>query len=182
MKAALRELGDSGIPVFFMHGNRDFMIGDEFAAETGVTILKDPEVIDLHGEKVLLSHGDALCTDDVQYQKFRTMTRNPEWQAMMRAKTIKERIAHALEARQGSTEHGKTVDDEITDVNQGAVEEIIRQHGVDILLHGHTHRPAIHEVRLGDRTATRIVLGDWFEQGSVVRWDADGPRLEEMPR
>ena len=154
----------------------------EFAAETGVTILGDPEILDLHGEKVLLSHGDALCTDDVQYQQFRAMTRNPEWQAMMRAKTIEQRIAHALEAREGSMEHGETLDDEIADVNQGAVEEIIRKHGVDILLHGHTHRPAIHEVRLGDRTAARIVLGDWFEQGSVVRWDADGPRLEEMPR
>lgn len=182
MKAAIRELVDSGIPVFFMHGNRDFMIGDEFATETGVTILQDPELIDLHGEKVLLSHGDALCTDDVEYQRFRTMTRNPEWQAMMRAKTIQERIAHALEARQGSMEHGESLDDEITDVNQGAVEALIRKHGVDILLHGHTHRPAIHEVRLGDRTATRIVLGDWFEQGSVVRWDENGPRLEEMPR
>lgn len=182
MKAAIRELVDSGIPVFFMHGNRDFMIGDEFATETGVTILQDPEPIDLHGEKVLLSHGDALCTDDVEYQRFRAMTRNPEWQAMMLAKTIQERIAHALEARQGSVEHGKSLDDEITDVNQGAVEALIRKHGVDILLHGHTHRPAIHEVRLGDRTATRIVLGDWFEQGSVVRWNADGPRLEEMPR
>jgi len=182
MKAAIRELVDSGIPVFFMHGNRDFMIGDEFATETGVTILQDPELIDLHGEKVLLSHGDALCTDDVEYQRFRAMTRNPEWQAMMLAKTIQERIAHALEARQGSVEHGKSLDDEITDVNQSAVEALIRKHGVDILLHGHTHRPAIHEVRLGDRTATRIVLGDWFEQGSVVRWNADGPRLEEMPR
>ena len=182
MKAAIRELVDSGIPVFFMHGNRDFMIGDEFATETGVTILQDPELIDLHGEKVLLSHGDALCTDDVEYQRFRAMTRNPEWQAMMLAKTIQERIAHALEARQGSVEHGKSLDDEITDVNQSAVEALIRKHGVDILLHGHTHRPAIHEVRLGDRTATRIVLGDWFEQGSVVRWDADGPRLEEMSR
>jgi len=182
MKAAIRELVDSGIPVFFMHGNRDFMIGDEFATDTGVTILQDPELIDLHGEKVLLSHGDALCTDDVEYQRFRAMTRNPEWQAMMLAKTIQERIAHALEARQGSVEHGKSLDDEITDVNQGAVEALIRKHGVDILLHGHTHRPAIHEVRLGDRTATRIVLGDWFEQGSVVRWNADGPRLEAMPR
>jgi len=182
MKAAIRELVDSGIPVFFMHGNRDFMIGDEFATETGVTILQDPELINLHGEKVLLSHGDALCTDDVEYQRFRAMTRNPEWQAMMLAKTIQERIAHALEARQGSVEHGKSLDDEITDVNQSAVEALIRKHGVDILLHGHTHRPAIHEVRLGDRTATRIVLGDWFEQGSVVRWNADGPRLEEMPR
>ena len=92
MKAAIRELVDSGIPVFFMHGNRDFMIGDEFATDTGVTILQDPELIDLHGEKVLLSHGDALCTDDVEYQRFRAMTRNPEWQSMMLAKTLQDPI------------------------------------------------------------------------------------------
>ena len=96
--------------------------------------------------------------------------------------TVTGRNAHAIGARQGGVENGKSLDDEITDVNQSAVEALIRKHGVDILLHGHTHRPAIHEVRLGDRTATRIVLGDWFEQGSVVRWNADGPRLEEMSR
>ncbi len=182
MKAALRELVDTGVPVFFMHGNRDFMIGEDFATETGVTILNDPEVVDLHGEKVLLSHGDALCTDDVEYQKFRAMTRDPAWQAMMRAKTIEERIKIAIAARQASLARGETLDDEITDVNQDAVKEIIRKHGVDILLHGHTHRPAIHELKLDDRTATRIVLGDWYEQGSVVRWDENGPRLETMPR
>lgn len=182
MKAALRKLVDTGVPVFFMHGNRDFMIGEDFATETGVTILNDPEVVDLHGEKVLLSHGDALCTDDVEYQKFRAMTRDPEWQAMMRAKTIEERIKIAIAARQASLARGETLDDEITDVNQDAVKEIIRKHGVDIILHGHTHRPAIHELKLDDRTATRIVLGDWYEQGSVVRWDEDGPRLEMMPR
>lgn len=182
MKAALRKLVDTGVPVFFMHGNRDFMIGEDFATETGVTILNDPEVVDLHGEKVLLSHGDALCTDDVEYQKFRAMTRDPEWQAMMRAKTIEERIKIAIAARQASLARGETLDDEITDVNQDAVKEIIRKHGVDIILHGHTHRPAIHELKLDDRTATRIVLGDWYEQGSVVRWDEDGPRLETMPR
>ena len=182
MKTAIRELVDSGVPVFFMHGNRDFMIGEDFAAETGVTILNDPEVVDVHGEKVLLSHGDALCTDDVQYQQVRAMTRNPEWQAMMRTKTIQERIEIAIQARQASLARGESLNDEITDVNKGAVEETIRLHGVDILLHGHTHRPAIHKVELDDRTATRIVLGDWYEQGSVVRWDENGPRLETMPR
>jgi len=182
MKAALRKLADTGVPVFFMHGNRDFMIGEDFASETGVTILGDPAVVDLYGEKVLLSHGDALCTDDVEYQKIRAMTRDPAWQAMMRAKTIEERIKIAIAARQASLARGETLDDEITDVNQDAVKETIRKHGVDILLHGHTHRPAIHELKFDDRTATRIVLGDWYEQGSVVRWDADGPRLETMPR
>ncbi|MCZ6893326.1 MAG: UDP-2,3-diacylglucosamine diphosphatase [Gammaproteobacteria bacterium] len=182
MKNALRDLTNTGVPVYFMHGNRDFSIGAEFAAQTGLQILDDPTVVELYGENVLLSHGDALCTDDVQYQKVRAMTRNPEWLAMMLAKSIEERIAFAGEARRESVERGESLNDDIMDVNQDAVAAILREHGVDTLLHGHTHRPAIHEVDLGDRCATRIVLGDWYDQGSVVRWDTNGPRLETMPR
>jgi UDP-2,3-diacylglucosamine hydrolase len=182
MKRALRELADSGVPVFFMHGNRDFAVGYDFAAETGVTILDDPTVVQLYGEPVLLSHGDALCTDDVHYQQVRAMTRNPEWLAMMLARSIEERIAFALKAREESKARGDSLSDEIMDVNQDAVIAILEEYKVNTLLHGHTHRPAIHELDLGDREATRIVLGDWYEQGSVVRWDANGPRLEFLPR
>lgn len=182
MKSAMRDLADTGVPTFFMHGNRDFMIGKQFAAETGVTILSDPVVVTLYGQNVVLSHGDALCTDDVHYQKIRAMTRDPDWQSMMRAKPLQERIALAAEARKESVARGASLSDEIMDVNQDAVAATLREHGVDIMLHGHTHRPAIHEIDLGDRTATRIVLGDWYEQGSVVRWDENGPLLETMPR
>ncbi|MDH4055183.1 MAG: UDP-2,3-diacylglucosamine diphosphatase [Gammaproteobacteria bacterium] len=182
MKLALRELVDSGVPVFFMHGNRDFTVGPAFAAETGVEILEDPTVVDLYGKQVVLSHGDALCTDDVHYQQIRAMTRNPDWLAMMLAKSIEERIAFALRAREESKARGESMTDEIMDVNQDAVIAILREHKVDTLLHGHTHRPAIHKFDLGDREATRIVLGDWYEQGSVVRWDANGPRLDSLPR
>ena len=182
IKSALRELVDASVPVSFMHGNRDFMIGENFANETGVSILNDPVVVDLYGEDVLLCHGDALCTDDVHYLKVRAMTRDPKWQAMMSAKSIEERIAFAIQARQESIARGESMSDEIVDVNHDAVVAILREHGVDTMLHGHTHRPAIHEVDLGDRMATRIVLGDWYEQGSVVRWDENGPRLETMPR
>tara|TARA_B110000483_G_scaffold200793_1_gene241374 strand:+ start:275 stop:997 length:723 start_codon:yes stop_codon:yes gene_type:complete len=182
MKVAIRELTDSGVPVFFMHGNRDFTIGEIFSGETGVEILDDPVVVDLYGQSVLLSHGDALCTDDVQYQRVRAMTRNPEWQAMMLAKSIEERIAFSIQARKDSMAHSNSVSAEIMDVNLEAVVATLRQHGTSIMLHGHTHRPAIHDVDLGNRLATRIVLGDWFEQGSVVRWDENGPRLETMPR
>ncbi len=182
MKSALRELVDAGVPVSFMHGNRDFMIGEMFASETGVSILADPVVADLYGRDVLLSHGDALCTDDVRYQQVRAMTRDPEWQAMMRAKSIEERIAFASQARQESVARGESMSDEIMDVNQDAVVATLREHGVQMMLHGHTHRPAVHEVDLGERRATRIVLGDWHQQGSVVRWDENGPRLEVMPR
>lgn len=182
MKSAMRDLADTGVPTFFMHGNRDFMIGEQFAAETGVTILSDPVVVTLYGQNVVLSHGDALCTDDVHYQKIRAMTRDPDWQSMMRAKPLQERIALAAEARKESVARGASLSDEIMDVNQDAVAATLREHGVDIMLHGHTHRSAIHEIDLGDRTATRIVLGDWYEQGSVVRWDENGPRLDTMPR
>ena len=182
MKSALKQFTETGVPVFFMHGNRDFMIGQGFAADTGITLLEDPVVVNLHGHEVLLSHGDALCTDDVHYQQVRAMTRNPDWQAMMLTKSIEERIAFAVQARKESMARGETLSDEIMDVNQDAVKSIMLEYDVDTLLHGHTHRPAVHDVKLDDGLATRIVLGDWYEHGSVVRWDADGPRLEVMPR
>ena len=182
MKGAIRQLVDSGVPVFYMHGNRDFMIGEQFADETGVILLADPEPIELHGNTILLSHGDSLCTDDTHYQQMRQLTRDPEWQAMMLAIPLDERIAIAENARRQSEEYNASIDEEIMDVNQEAVLDTFREHGIEVLLHGHTHRPAVHEIDLEDRKATRIVLGDWYEQGSVVRWDERGPRLEEIPR
>lgn len=182
VKKALRALVDSGVPVYFMHGNRDFMVGEDFAEETGVRILPDPIAIDLYGNHVLLSHGDALCTDDFEYQQIRGMTRNPEWQATMRAKPLEERLLLARAAREESKARGQTIDMDIMDVNRDAVKRTILDYGVDILLHGHTHRPDVHFVELDDRVAKRIVLGDWYDQGSVVRWDEDGPVLSSMPR
>ncbi|MDJ0699751.1 MAG: UDP-2,3-diacylglucosamine diphosphatase [Woeseiaceae bacterium] len=181
-KRAMRALVDSGVSLYFMHGNRDFMIGENFASETGATILDDPSPLDLYGTSVLLSHGDAYCTDDVEYQKVRLMTRNPEWQQMMLAKPLEERIAIAKHAREQSMARGQAIDMDIMDVNDEAIRAAIVESGVDVLLHGHTHRPNVHDVDLGDRVAKRIVLGDWYEQGSVVRWDEDGPRLEVLPR
>lgn len=182
VKKALRALVDSGVPVYFMHGNRDFMVGEDFAEETGVRILPDPIAVDLYGNHVLLSHGDALCTDDFEYQKIRAMTRKPEWQAMMRAKPLEERLLLARAAREESKARGQTIDMDIMDVNEDAVKRTILDYGVDILLHGHTHRPDVHFVELDDRVAKRIVLGDWYDQGSVVRWNEDGPVLSSMPR
>jgi UDP-2,3-diacylglucosamine hydrolase len=182
IKRALRKLVDGGIPVFFMHGNRDFMIGKEFANETGVQILEDPYKVTMYGQQALLSHGDILCTDDVQYQRVRQMVRDPDWQANMRAKPLKERLRIAQEARRQSLEQTINKSLEIMDVNQDEVVRVIQKYKVDVLLHGHTHRPAIHDVQVGHRKAKRIVLGDWYTQGSVVRWDSRGPKLEEMPR
>lgn len=182
MKAALRALVDRGVAVFFMHGNRDFMIGQQFAKETGIALLDDPHTIDLYGETVLLSHGDALCTDDVEYQTVRAMTRNPDWQAMMLRKSIEERIAFAVAARQQSLERGESMSDDIMDVNDDAVAALFRQYDVATLLHGHTHRPAVHHLDVDKKTRRRIVLGDWYEQGSVVRWNKEGAVLDSMPR
>jgi len=182
VKEALRRLSDSDVPVFFMHGNRDFMIGEEFAFETGVTILQDPYLLDIHGDTVLLTHGDAMCTDDVQYQAIRQMTRNPDWQAMMLKKPLAERQAFAAQARAASLAHGQNIDTDITDVNNDAVLEMFRKYRVTKMLHGHTHRPAVHPLDLDGQEATRIVLGDWYEQGSVVRWERSGPVLSALER
>ena len=182
IKSAIRTLTDLGIPVFFMHGNRDFMIGDDFANETGVKLLPDPFVLDIHGSTVLLTHGDAMCTDDIEYQAVRQMTRNPEWQAMMLQKPLAESQAFAAQARAASVAHGKTINDDISDVNADAVADGFREHGVSIMLHGHTHRPQVHQIEVDGNDAKRIVLGDWYTQGSVVRWDENGPHLNAMER
>lgn len=182
IKMAIRKVVDSGVPVYFMHGNRDFMIGKRFANETGVEILRDPYPVIMYGQKALLSHGDALCTDDTQYQRIRVMTRNPDWQASMLAKPLKERIRMAEEARRQSLERTLNLSMDIMDVNQDEVKRVITDHGVDVLLHGHTHRPDVHTIDLGNRRAKRIVLGDWYTQGSVLQWDLRGPKLRELPR
>ena len=178
----LRELSDSGIPVFFMHGNRDFMVGEQFAEETGITLLSDPVVCEVHGARVLLSHGDAWCTDDHEYQEVRAMTRDPNWQKMMLAKPLEERLAYAANARAQSAARGAMIDDNLMDVNPQAIRDAFRVHDVSLMLHGHTHRPAVHEIELDGEIATRIVLGDWFDHGSVVRWDEHGPALCALPR
>lgn len=182
VREALRRVADDGIPLRFMHGNRDFLIGERFAAETGVELLPDPWLANLYGQDVLLSHGDALCIDDVKYQETRSITRNPEWQKMMLAKPLVERQAIAAQARADSRAHGGSIDPAISDVNQDAVLSLMREYGVTTLLHGHTHRPDVHHFLLDSRPATRIVLGDWYEQGSVLRWDEQGPELAMMPR
>ncbi len=182
MTRAIRELADSRVPVYFMHGNRDFMIGDDFAAAAGVTLLPDPTPVELYGRTVLLAHGDAYCTDDSEYQQMRAMVRNPDWQAMMRAKPVEERLAIARAAREQSMARNAGLTEEIMDVNQGAIETALREAGVSTMLHGHTHRPAVHTFELDGNEATRIVLGDWYDQGSVVRWDASGFTLSGLPR
>jgi len=182
IKQGLKKLTRKDVPVYFMHGNRDFMIGADFATETGIQLLADPFITEIYGQKVLLSHGDAYCTDDLEYQAVRTMTRDPQWQAMMLDKSLAERLAFAEQARAASLAHGGTINDEISDVNQNAIVDALRNSGAQTMLHGHTHRPAIHNLTIDELPAIRIVLGDWYEQGSVVRWNESGPLLESLTR
>lgn len=169
--SATRALSDSGVPVYFMHGNRDFLLGADYAARAGITLLADPTVVELGDERTLLMHGDTLCTDDVEYLKFRALVRDPNWQRQFLARPLAERRAFAAQARGESRTHTAAAKPEIMDVTQTAVEETMREHGVRRLIHGHTHRPATHRFHLDGQTAERIVLGDWYEQDSVLRLD-----------
>ena len=168
--SALSALRDCGIRVFFMHGNRDFLLGQDYAQRAGMTLLTDPTVVEFGGERTLLMHGDTLCTDDVAYQKFRAQVRDPEWQAQFLGQTLDERRAFAARARAESLKHTAGATAEIMDVNPGAVAAAMREHDVRTLIHGHTHRPATHRFELDGHVAERIVLGDWYEQSSVLTW------------
>lgn len=176
-----REFADSGVPVYFMHGNRDFLISAEFASRTGVQLLPDPAVIELSGISTLLMHGDTLCTDDEEYQKFRLQVRDPGWQRNFLAKSLQERREFAARARieSGLSTAQKTED--IMDVNQQAVENSMRRYGVTRLIHGHTHRPGIHKFQSDGAEKIRIVLGDWYHQGSILRITGKDFRLEALP-
>lgn len=180
--AGIRELSRSGVPCFFMRGNRDFLIGEGFAAASGCRLLEDPTVIDCHGSRLLLMHGDTLCTDDVEYQAVRRQVRDPAWQRGVLALPLEQRRAMAGEARAASREHNRSQPPQIMDVNDDAVAAAMREHEVSLLLHGHTHRPDVHRFEVDGSPCTRIVLGAWYEHGSVVRWSDGGFSLDTLPR
>lgn len=181
----LAALSAAGMPVFFMHGNRDFLLGGEYAQRAGMTLLQDPVVVELEGRHALLMHGDTLCTDDVAYQQFRAQTRDPKWQQAFLSQPLAARVAFAQQARaasqarQGELRDAGTME-AITDVAPDAVDAAFRTHGVDLLIHGHTHRPAVHALEVDGRARTRVVLGDWYEQGSVLRVGPEGMQLSTL--
>jgi UDP-2,3-diacylglucosamine hydrolase len=179
---ALRTLTDGGIPCHVMHGNRDFLIGPRFCAETGAVLIADGHTADLYGERVLLMHGDALCTDDTDYQRLRRILRNPLVLWTLRHLSLPQRRRLALRLRAGSRAHVGTTAPEIMDVNDDAVADAFRNAGVRTLIHGHTHRPAVHSLEVDHRPVTRIVLGDWYAQGSVLSWSPEGFELQAIPR
>jgi UDP-2,3-diacylglucosamine hydrolase len=164
----------------FMHGNRDFLAGQRFAARTGCRLLGDYQTVALYGERVLLTHGDLLCTDDERYLTLRATVRNPAWQRDFLAKPLAERRKIASEMRAMSRTEVAAKREEIMDVNAATVAATMRRFGVRTLLHGHTHRPGIHRFGLDGRDATRIVLGAWYEHGSCLRWDESGFELESL--
>jgi len=179
----LRAVTRAGVKSFLIHGNRDFLIGSRFCHETGVELLHDGTVIDLYGRRVLLMHGDLLCIDDHSYQRLRRIVRNPIVQFVMRRLTLRQRQKLAERMREGSKEHIKSMDiaaPQIMDVNQDEVRRTMERFGVDCIIHGHTHRPAVHELQVDGKPALRIVLGDWYEQGSVLRWDRRGFELAKL--
>jgi UDP-2,3-diacylglucosamine hydrolase len=184
----LRALSDSGVPTLFQHGNRDFLVGTAFAQRAGLQLLAENAVVMLYGKPVLLMHGDTLCTEDLAYQAFRAQTREPAWRAQFLAQPLATRLAFAAQARAASLQRQQAMkqDDRanfetVTDVSQAAVHETFARYGVDTIIHGHTHRPAIHDVAVADRACQRIVLGDWYTQGSVLRVDADCIALSALP-
>ena len=180
--AALRRLTHAGVPCFFMHGNRDFLVGRRFARETGCTLLDDGTVVDLHGERVLLMHGDVLCTADTSYQRLRRILRNPVVDFTVRHLPLAARRRLGRRLRAGSRMHVGTTAPAIMDVTPDAVLDTMRRARVRTLVHGHTHRPAIHQFELDGQPARRIVLGDWYTQGSVLEWRDGGIELRALAR
>ncbi|MGZ0702937.1 UDP-2,3-diacylglucosamine diphosphatase [Pseudomonas sp. L5B5] len=174
---ALRELSDSGTQVFLMHGNRDFMLGQAFCKAAGATLLKDPSVVDFYGEPVLLMHGDSLCTRDEAYQRMRRYLRNPLSLWILRHLPLRIRQKLARKLRNESQTQTRMKANDIVDVTPEQVPLVMQQQGVSTLVHGHTHRPAIHKLQIGDQAAKRIVLGDWDRQGWALQVDEQGMQL-----
>lgn len=177
---ALSGLSSAGVDCCFLHGNRDFLVGRAYAERCGMRLLPEQIVVDLHGQPTLLLHGDELCTDDRAYQQAREEVRDPAWQEAFLARSPADRVAFARDARRRSEAHKQGASEAIMDVNQAAVLAAFAHHGVSRMIHGHTHRPAIHDLQLPAGPGQRIVLGDWYEQGSMLRVSAGGVQLENL--
>ena len=178
---SLVTLSSHNTRVYFMHGNRDFLVGKDFASSFGGSLLQDPSKFKLGETDALLMHGDSLCTDDIAHQQFREQTRNSEWQQAILSKSISEREELARQLRIQSMQGNAEKPESIMDVNQTAVESMMKEHSVRLLIHGHTHRSAIHEVQLEGNMAYRIVLGDWYKKGNYLVHDENGYRLMSFP-
>jgi UDP-2,3-diacylglucosamine hydrolase len=179
--ASIGALARAGTLVYVMRGNRDFLIGERFCSDSGAILLEDPAIITVAGAPAVLSHGDGLCIDDRAYQKLRALVRDERVRADFARLPLEARRRLATEARAGSREHLATAVDYITDVNQTAVETLMREAGAGLMIHGHTHRPGIHRFESDSLSRTRIVLGAWHDQAMVLRSDATGYQLVPCP-
>ncbi|TRO40217.1 UDP-2,3-diacylglucosamine diphosphatase [Pseudomonas sp. ALS1131] len=171
---ALRELSDAGTRIYLMHGNRDFLIGKAFCREAGCTLLSDPHKVQMGDESVLLMHGDSLCTLDVGYMKLRRWLRNPLSLLILRNLPLSTRQKLARKLRNESRTQTRMKASEIVDVTPEEVVKVMTEYGVRTLIHGHTHRPAVHELEVNGQPARRIVLGDWDSQGWALQVDETG--------
>ena len=174
--AALRELAGRGVALYLMHGNRDFLIGDRFTAACHGKLLPDPRLVNLYGQPTLLMHGDTLCTDDLRYLEFRAKVRSPAWQHEFLAQSLDERRQIIAGLRSENAEEKKVKSEEIMDATQTGIEAALRAYGYPRLIHGHTHRPALHQHVVDGHSCERWVLADWYTRGSYLHCDAAGCR------
>lgn len=178
---ALAELSSGGTRLFFQHGNRDFLVGKGLMAQIRAEMLPEQHRIEHPHGPVLLMHGDQLCTDDHEYQAFRAQVRDPDWQGQFLSQPVEQRMAIARQLREASKARGMEKADEIMDVNPQAVKQAMQDAGVELLIHGHTHRPAIHQNQISEGIGTRIVLGDWDRLGWYLKLDDSGFELIDFP-
>ena len=180
IKQILKATSERGVKLFFMHGNRDFLVGPQFCSDTHTTLLEDPCLVTLNGEQVLLMHGDSLCTQDTDYIKFRDMVRGKEWQQNFLSQPVSDRQAFAKKAREESQKGNAVKDMAIMDVTPSEVEKLLSQNNVSRMIHGHTHRPALHDFTIQGKAAQRIVLGDWYTKGWYLKVDEQGYELVDF--
>jgi UDP-2,3-diacylglucosamine hydrolase len=173
----IRTLANTGVKVFFIHGNRDFLLGEKYAKQAGMTILPELDIINLYQQKMIIMHGDTLCTRDVGYQAFRKKSRSWWWQAIIKNLPLFVRRNMAENYRKKSASATAMKSQEIMDVTPSEAVKVLEQQNCQILIHGHTHRPNIHEIQANNKSAQRIVLGDWYEQGAYLLVDESGIRL-----
>lgn len=178
--ASLRTLADQGVALHLMHGNRDFLIGEVFAEQSGANLIEDPTLIELYGTPTLLMHGDTLCTDDIRYQDFRTKVRAPEWQRQFLSRPLAARKQIIAALRTESAGEKQLKSDAIMDVTGASVERELREHDYPRLIHGHTHKPALHRHIVDGHSCERWVLADWYTSGSYLHCDAQGCRVVKL--
>ncbi len=168
VEQSLKQTSDSGTNIFFIAGNRDFLIGKAFSERTGVEILQDKTVLELYGQRVMIAHGDQFCIDDIAYMKARAHFLNPQWQQSVLKTPIEDRIKEAMKLRSESEQIKTGQSEEIMDVNQQEIVRVFKEYDLDLMIHGHTHRPYVHQLEVDGKLCRRYVLGEWKQEHSVI--------------